>query len=173
MNSPLNLRPMLDRAVVNAGPLVALSLLGQLDLLPALFSEVWVPQSVFNEVAVAGIGKPGAQSLQNDEWRQRVRTCPVPDPLLVMELDAGEADVISLARHLAPAMAVIDERRGRRVAQNVYGLAIKGTAGLLVQAHHRGLISGVRQPLMALRSAGYFIADNVVAAACQATGEMP
>lgn len=51
---------MLDRAVVNAGPLVALSLLDQLDLLPALFAECWVPRTVFNEVAVAGIGKPGA-----------------------------------------------------------------------------------------------------------------
>ena len=28
---------MLDRAVINAGPLVALSLAGRLDLLPALF----------------------------------------------------------------------------------------------------------------------------------------
>lgn len=55
---------MFDRAIVNAGPLVALSLVGQLDLLPALFAECWVPQTVFNEVAVAGIGKPGAQSLQ-------------------------------------------------------------------------------------------------------------
>ncbi|MDP2828243.1 MAG: hypothetical protein Q8O37_06515 [Sulfuricellaceae bacterium] len=51
---------MIDRAVVNAGPLVALSLLGQLDLLPALFAECWVPQTVFYEVAVAGIGKPFA-----------------------------------------------------------------------------------------------------------------
>ncbi len=52
---------MIDRAVVNAGPLVALSLLNQLDLLPALFAECWVPQTVFDEVAVAGIGKPGAK----------------------------------------------------------------------------------------------------------------
>lgn len=51
---------MLDRAVINAGPLVALSLLDQLDLLRALFAECWVPQVVFNEVAVAGTGKPGA-----------------------------------------------------------------------------------------------------------------
>ena len=56
---------MLDRAVVNAGPLVALSLLDQLDLLPALFAEIWVPQAVFSEVAVAGIGKPGARALQS------------------------------------------------------------------------------------------------------------
>ena len=68
---------MLERAVVNAGPLVALSLLDQLDLLPALFAECWVPQAVFNEVAVAGIGKPGAKSLQGTDWQARVRVCPI------------------------------------------------------------------------------------------------
>ena len=164
---------MIERAVINAGPLVALSLLDQLELLPALFSEVWVPQIVFNEVAVAGVGKPGAQSLQSEEWRRRVRLSPLPDPLLIMELDAGEAEVISLARQLQPCIAVIDERRGRRVAQNVYGLPVKGTAGLLVEAHRRGLISGVRSRLMALRDAGYFIADSVIAAACLAADELP
>lgn len=162
---------MISRAVINAGPLVALSLIDQLDLLPALFTEVWVPQSVFNEVAVAGIGKPGAQSLQNAQWRNRVRVSPEPDPLLVMELDAGEAEVISLARHLSPCFAVIDERRGRRVAQNVYGLPIKGTAGILVEAQRRGLISGVRPRLLALRASGYFIADSVIYAACLSAGE--
>lgn len=90
-----------------------------------------------------------------------------------MELDVGEAEVISLARQLQPCIAVIDERRGRRVAQNVYGLPVKGTAGLLVEAHRRGLISGVRSRLMALRDAGYFIADSVIAAACLASGELP
>ena len=162
---------MIDRAVVNAGPLVALSLIGQLDLLPTLFSECWVPQTVFNEVAVAGIGKPGAASLQTPEWLGRVRLSPTPDPLLVMQLDAGEAEVISLARQLSPCFAVIDERRGRRIAQEVYGLAVKGTAGVLVEAKRRQIISDVRPMLLALREAGYFIADNVIVAACQAVRE--
>lgn len=162
---------MLDRAVVNAGPLVALSLLDQLDLLPALFAECWVPQTVFNEVAVAGVGKPGAKSLQSADWQARVRLSPIPDPLLVMELDAGEAEVISLARQLSPCVAIIDERRGRRIAQHVYGLPVKGTAGILVEAQRRGLISGVRPRLLELRAAGYFIADSVIAAACQAVDE--
>jgi len=162
---------MLDRAVINAGPLVALSLLDQLNLLPALFNECWVPQTVFNEVAVAGIGKPGAKSLHGADWLARVRVSPIPDPLLVMELDVGEAEVISLARQLSPCMAIIDERRGRRIAQHVYGLPVKGTAGILVEAQRRGLISGVRPRLLELRTAGYFIADSVIAAACQAAGE--
>ena len=91
---------MIDRAVVNAGPLVALSLIGQLDLLPSLFAECCVPQTVFDEVALAGIGKPGAMALKSVDWLARVRVSPAPDPLLVMQLDAGEAEVISLARQL-------------------------------------------------------------------------
>jgi len=162
---------MIECAVINAGPLVALSLLDQLDLLPALFSQCWVPQTVFDEVAVAGIGKPGSKSLQSAEWRGRVRMSPTPDPLLVMELDVGEADVISLARQLSPCLAIIDERRGRRIAQQVYGLSVKGTAGILVEAQRRGLISGVRPRLLQLRTAGYFISDSVIAAACKAAGE--
>jgi len=162
---------MLDRAVVNAGPLIALSLLDKLDLLPALFAECWVPQTVFNEVAVAGIGKPGAKSLQDAYWLARVRVSPIPDPLLVMELDAGEAEVISLARQLSPCVAIIDERRGRRIAQHVYGLPVKGTAGILVEAKRHGLISGVRPHLLELRTFGYFIADKVMVAACLAVGE--
>lgn len=162
---------MLERAVVNSGPLVALSILGQLDLLPALYAECWIPQTVFNEVAVAGIGKPGASSLQSPDWQARVRTGPVPDPLLVMELDPGEAEVISLARQLSPCLAIIDERRGRRIAQRVYGLPVKGTAGILVEAYRRGLIPSVRPYLLELQAAGYFIADSVIDAACKAVGE--
>ncbi|MDD5335735.1 MAG: DUF3368 domain-containing protein [Rhodoferax sp.] len=162
---------MIDSAVINAGPLVALALLDQLDLLPALFAQCWVPQTVYDEVAVAGIGKPGSKSLQSPDWQARVRMSPTPDPLLVMELDAGEADVISLARQLSPCMAIIDERRGRRIAQQVYGLNVKGTAGILVEAKRRGLISSVRPQLLELRTAGYFIADGVILAACKAAKE--
>jgi hypothetical protein len=54
-----------ERAVINSGPLVALSLAGQLDLLPALFGEFWIPDLVFTEVAVAGLGRPGADAFRD------------------------------------------------------------------------------------------------------------
>ncbi len=37
-----------ERAVINSGPLVGLSLAGRLDVLPALFAEFWIPQTVFH-----------------------------------------------------------------------------------------------------------------------------
>lgn len=159
---------MLDRAVVNAGPLVALSLAGRLDLLPSLFKEFWIPEAVYREVAVAGLGRPGAAALTDATWAERVRAGPDPDPLLVAELDPGEAAVISLARASMPCMAVIDEKRGRRIAQQVYGLPVKGTAGLLVEAQRRGLLNDLRTTLKDLKRAGYYLSDAVIEGACRA-----
>jgi predicted nucleic acid-binding protein len=155
---------------INAGPLVALSLAEHLDLLPALFAEFWIPGVVFHEVAVAGLGRPGAEALSIARWIAHICAAPVPDPLLVADLDPGEAAVITLARRQSYCMAIIDEKRGRRIAQSIYGLPVKGTAGLLVEAHRRGLLSDLRETLLALRGAGYFLSDAVIVAACAATG---
>jgi hypothetical protein len=159
---------MLDRAVVNAGPLVALSLVGKLDLLPALFREFWIPETVFREVAVAGLGRPGATAIIDKGWAKRIRSAPDPDPLLVVELDPGEAAVISLARACAPCMAVIDEKRGRRIAHQVYGLPVKGTAGLLVEAKRLNLLNDLRLIMMEMKRAGYYLSDAVIEGACKA-----
>lgn len=157
-----------ERAVIDAGPLVALSLAGRLDLLDALFREFWIPEPVFREVAVAGLGRPGSEALSEVRWAAHVRTAPEADPLLIVELDPGEAAVIALARSLAPCLAVIDEKRGRRIARHVYGLPVKGTAGLLVEAHRRGLLGDVRAVLLGLKRAGYFLSETVIERACAA-----
>ena len=160
---------LLDRAVINSGPLIALALSGRLELLPALFGEFWIPEVVFQEVAIAGLGRPGALALNNACWLPHIRPSPEPDPLLIAELDPGEAAVIALARSLMPCLAVIDEKRGRKIAHQIYGLPVKGSVGLLVEAYRRGLLSDLRGTLLDLSRAGYFLSEAVIAAACAAT----
>jgi len=46
--------------VVNATPLIALSLVGQLSLLREMFDAVIVPHAVYEEVVTDGYGQPGA-----------------------------------------------------------------------------------------------------------------
>ena len=46
--------------VSNASPLISLSRIGQLELLPQLVQTVSVAEEVFQEVTVAGAGKPAA-----------------------------------------------------------------------------------------------------------------
>jgi len=67
-----------------------------------------------------------------------------------------------LANISRPCLVVIDEKRGRRIAASVYGLPVKGTAGLFVEAHRRGLLDDVRETLLGLKRDGYFLADGVI-----------
>jgi len=49
-------------------------------------------------------------------------------------------------------------------------MTTRNPAGMWL-TQRRGLISGVRSRLLALRASGYFIADSVIAAACLSAGE--
>jgi predicted nucleic acid-binding protein len=129
------------KVVVNATPLIALSLLERLDLLREMFDEVIVPTTVYDEVTIAGASRPGAALIAQADWLQIVSpsTEPTIEPML-LGLDAGEIDVLLLAREIAPDWVVIDERQGRRVAQAM-NLPVKGTLGILLAAVLAGLIS--------------------------------
>jgi predicted nucleic acid-binding protein len=76
-----------------------------------------------------------------------------------------------LAQQLKNAVVLIDERKGRRVAERVYGLRILGTGGLLLRAKTVGLIAGVQSCLSAMKANGYYLGDRLVRAVCQAAGE--
>jgi len=115
--------------VVNATPLIALSLIGRLDLLPQLFDEVLVPQTVYDEVVTHGAGQAGTTAVARAPWIVVVAltTRLALDPLL-LGLDAGEMDVLLLAREVQPDWVLIDERLARRVAKALK-LPVKGTVG--------------------------------------------
>jgi len=126
--------------VVNATPLIALSLLNSVHLLRELFDEVVVPSLVYHEVAVQGRGRPGADAVAAADWLvvRAPSSTPTVEPLL-LGLDAGELQVLLLGRELAADWVLVDERLGRRVAQAM-GLPVKGTIGVLLAAFHVGLM---------------------------------
>lgn len=128
------------KVVVNATPLITLSLLGKLDILNQLFDEVVVPQSVYDEVVIAGVGKPGAEELAQAIWLHvsEYQAPPFSMTTSLLGLDQGEMDVLLLAQCIKPDWVIIDERQGRRVA-HAMGLPIKGTLGILIAA----VIAGV------------------------------
>jgi len=127
--------------VVNSTPLIALSLIGQLDLLHALFDEILIPASVYEEVVLHGRGRPGAREIAQAEWlvvRNPETVSPFPPELL--GLDLGELDVILLAQEVKADWVLIDEKLARKTARAM-GLQIKGTLGVLLLAHRVGIIS--------------------------------
>lgn len=130
--------------VSNTTPLIALAWLDRLDLLPALFGEVLIPNEVRAELLTDPTA-PGAEAVDQAAW---LRIAAVSNPLavemLLDQLDLGESAAIVLAHELGADILLMDERRGRRRAMQS-GLRVVGTLGVLVEAHERELI-GPLQP---------------------------
>ena len=129
------------RAIANATPLISLALLERLDLLRDLFDEVLIPTAVYDEVVTNAPGRPGASLIRRAAWLQITTPSAVPtiEPVL-LGLDAGETQVLLLAREVNPDWVLIDERLARRVAHSM-GLPVKGTLGILLTSVLAGLLS--------------------------------
>jgi len=129
------------RVIVNSTPLIALSLIDQLDLLRQLFEEVVVPTSVYQEIVLHGQGRPGADAVAQADWIQICEPgLQATLPPILLGLDQGEMDVLLLARELQADLVLIDEKLGRRIA-GILGLRVQGTLGVLLRAYRKHLIS--------------------------------
>jgi predicted nucleic acid-binding protein len=161
----------LSPVVCNTGPLIGLARVN-LEWLPfRMFPEVIVPEEVREEL----LAKDSPDRTQLAQILKQARIHPrqpQPDRLLLAELDEGEAAVIATALQLGFPSVLLDERKARRVANRVYGLQVKGTAGLLVEAKNRCLIEAVRPHLEAMIQGGYFLGPNLIAACLDAAGEV-
>lgn len=142
--------------VSDASPLIALSAIGQLDLLSVLYSEVAIPPAVWQEVVVEGHGLPGAAEVSTSPW---IRVIAVQDAEAVEELlgplNIGEAEAIVLALQIHADLLLVDEDRARTIARQ-FKLNVVGTIGVLIEAKRKGLLQQIRPSLDALRSVGGF-----------------
>jgi len=163
---------MSNRVIIcNAGPLIALSLVRNLDLLHRLYDRVLVPEAVVHEVVESGTGRAGALEVEAASWLEQVSLDAPPEPLLAKELGAGEAAVITVAHRLSATLVLLDERRARRIAEQAYGLRVKGSAGILIAAKRANLIPAVKPLLTAMADQGYFLSRRLIERACQEVGE--
>jgi len=161
----------MNPVVCNAGPLIALAGIGSLGLLRDLFGSVLVAGEVKAEVEAGGGTAAGADMFSTMPWLQATRISPRIDPWLTSVLDQGEAATISLAVHVSASLVLMDERKGRKIARQVYGIAVIGTGRLLVEAKRAALIGNVRPAINQMRANGYWLADNIVAEILQQAGE--
>lgn len=146
--------------VSNASPLINLARIGQLDLLAKLYGELVVPEAVWHEVVLEGRGQPGAKEIEAASWVE-VRSAANHELVraLQQELDAGEAEAITLALEIKAEFVLMDEHLGRETALHM-GIRCVGLIGVLVEAKRKGLIGEIRPLMDALRDiAGFWVSD--------------
>lgn len=156
--------------VSDAGPLIYLGAVGQLELLPAQFERVLVPDAVWNEVVGHGAALPGADAVREAKWID-VRT--VADDAVrpfTDRLDPGEAAALALAIALHADLCLVDDLAARRMA-NAIGIPVVGTLGILLQAKMLGRIPAVRPILLAMTQLGFRVSAELLRAVLNHAGE--
>ena len=158
--------------VSETSPINNLAEINQLHLLHQLYGTVLIPEAVFQELTDPSFPVAGATEVQTFDW---IQTLTVSDRTLVEamsnELDIGEAEAIALAVEIQADQVLIDERRGRLVA-NRLNLRCIGILGILVEAKSQGLIAEVKPLLDALvNEAGFWVAEPLYNSILRLVGE--
>jgi predicted nucleic acid-binding protein len=151
--------------ISNTGPLIALAKLDRLDLLQQLVPDgVFIPPIIQRELwAKTGFESSALDAaLEGFIQIRKPENVPFVADLATMYLDEGEKQVVRLAASLSePLFVLLDDNAGRKAAKKL-GLAVTGTAGLLVSAKKQGLIPAVVPMLEMLREQGYWLSDELV-----------
>lgn len=152
--------------VADAGPLIGLARAGRLELLHRLYETVWIPPAVLDELKVSS-NRPGASRLESALAAGWLEIQGLPESadasltLLTPLVDPGEAAAIVLAEHIDCRFLLIDDWRGRNIAQR-RGLPVVGLAGILLTAKHHGLIDAVLPVIQELEQEGYRLSSRLV-----------
>lgn len=132
-------------------PIIALSSIRQLDLLPTLFQEIDVVDVVIGECAAGG--KIVVPDLTELSWIRVVQSEPSERDFWLMELDRGEKQTLNMAVKLKADCVIIDEKLDRNVAEYL-GLSVTGTLGVLLKARQQGKITSFVSCVQAMQRQG-------------------
>ena len=103
--------------VSDTSSMSALIRLGLIDILPKIFGKIIIPPAVRDELSYLEIQGYDLSALWDADW---LATQIPEDRSLVerlsLELDPGEIEAIALAKELSARFLLIDEKKGRAVA---------------------------------------------------------
>lgn len=148
--------------VIDSSPLIGLAIVDGLAWLPKLFDEVFLPESVKQEV-LPGKAVRGEEAIAHAITSGWLKIWPEPiAPHTDIDLDEGETDCINLGlSHADGVLLIMDERAGRAVAKEK-GLRVIGTAAIIGMAKKQGLIPSAREVFEVLHSSDFRISAAVI-----------
>jgi uncharacterized protein len=133
--------------------------IGQVEILPAVFGEILIPEAVFEELAVLDAQRKVISQLP---W---LEICPIQNRALALELsqmiDIGESEAITLALEVHADYLLMDERKGRKKAKAL-GIEVTGLLGVLLKAKAIHLVPAIKPIIDDLISNTGFRIHNTV-----------
>lgn len=147
-------------------PIISLIKINRLDLLEKLFEEVLIPEAVYRELTTNALFENEAKIVKSSSF---LKTSSVQNrkslQLLqaVSGLDDGESEAIILADELKSDVLIMDERKGRKVAEKL-GIKITGTVGVLLQSYSENMISSdeIKTYLDQLKNSNIRLSESLI-----------
>lgn len=159
------------KVVVNTTPLIALSHVGQLDILKKLYGEIIIPEAVYRELSVKkdSICKKAVDRaldwIQVDKIKNQMAKA-----MYKTQLHDGEVEVMILAKEIAADVVIIDDANAKKHAKYL-GLPVTGTLGVLIKAKQNGYIDELKPVLQQMVENGIYISQNLVELCLKQAGE--
>ena len=129
--------------IADTAPIISLLKINRLDLLQELFGTVFIPQGVYDELTQNEKYELEAKVILNSDFIQN-RHVLNQEAVHILEtitqLDKGESEAIILFRELNAQLLLIDERRGRDVAEQLQ-IPLSGTISILLKAFDNNLLT--------------------------------
>ncbi len=128
-------------AVSNTSPLIVLSKLGYIDMLPEIFEKIYIPSGVRREISekeddvqkvVEVLIKRGFIEVKEVENRFLVQ-------MLNAELGIGESEVIALGKEVKSDFVLLDDLKARQLARSLK-MNVMGTLAIIRAFVKRGMV---------------------------------
>lgn len=148
------------KVISNTTPIISLLKVKKLELLKELYTELIIPEAVFDEIE-KGNRKNYYQDLRKIDWIRIVKIANSDSVDYFFDLDKGEAEVLILAHEQNADLVIIDELAGRNYAKRLE-LNLTGTIGILLKAKEKKLISSIKSILKELQVKGSWINPKLV-----------
>ena len=145
--------------VADTSPINYLVLIGQIEILPRLYTEILIPHAVLEELKHPVAPEPVRDwAAYPPNWLQVL----TPKRSLTLEqLDLGETEAIALAIEMHAEVLLIDDQAGRQEAAR-RGLKVAGTLSILDEADQAGFVN-FDAALAILRQTSFRVSQAVVA----------
>ena len=158
-------------ALVDASPLIGLAHVGGLGWLRKLYRKAAITPTVRSEV-LTGLNRLGEREIGAAIRARQISVLAAePSTPSLPGLGDGEATTLRAAlAHGAGALVILDDLSARRAAQRS-GIAVVGTAAVIVDAKRARLIKAARPLFERLLDGGFRISDALVEAVLVELGE--
>ena len=144
----------------NTSPLLYLYRINAVEWLPKIFSEMWIPTAVCDELREGQRKGHDVPDPSNYDWLQIVNPRAAPSEWLALDLGTGELAAMALALENPHRIVLLDDLLARRTAQAA-GLTVWGTLKVLLEAKAQALTDRIEPFIDRLSEAGMWLSDEI------------